>query len=146
MFSCLLCGKTYETHRGLSSHLVRVHDVREQKKRFSLYVMGGFFPLLEQRSWTKAEALLEQIRKERSETQWISGYLLALQGMISALKEEGSHEPYIFSIKDCNYKKLQEVKQNFSDFNKKLESQNDFDAAYFQAWNDFTYYMMNSKI
>ena len=146
MIGCLLCGKKYETHRGLSSHLIRVHDVRDQKQRFSMFVMGGFFPLLEKRSWTKAEELLEQIRKERSNTKWMMGYLLALQGMVFALKEEGSHEPYIFSLKDCSYKKLQEVKHNFSDFNKKLATKNDFDAAYFQAWNDFTYYMMNSKI
>lgn len=146
MISCLLCGKKYGTQRGLSSHLIRVHDVRDQKQRFSMYVMGGFFPLLEKRSWTKAEELLGQIQKERSNTQWMMGYLLALQGMIFALKDEGSHEPYIFSLTNCSYKKLQEVKNNFSDFNKKMASKNDFDAAYFQAWNDFTYYMMNSKI
>jgi hypothetical protein len=108
--------------------------------------MGGFFPLLEKRSWTKAEELLEQIKKERSNTNWMQGYLLALHGMISALRDDVSHEPYIFSLNDCSYKKLQEVKQTFSDFNKKLASKNDFDAAYFQAWNDFSYYLMNSKI
>ena len=111
-----------------------------------MYVMGGFFPLLEKRSWTNAEELLEQIRKERSKTQWMMGYLLALHGMISALKDEGSHEPYIFSLKECSYKKLQEIKQNFNEFNKKMATKNDFDAAYFQAWNDFSYYLMNSKI
>jgi len=108
--------------------------------------MGGFFPLIENRSWTKAETLLEQIKEERSNTEWMLGYLLALQGMISALKEEGSHEPYILQLKEFSYKKLQEIKQNFNDFNKKLATKNDFDAAYFQAWNDFTYFLMNSKI
>lgn len=146
MISCLLCEKKYTTQRGLLSHLTRVHDVRDQKQRFSLYVMGGFFPLIENRSWTKAETLLEQIKKERSNTEWMLGYLLALQGMISALKEEGSHEPYILQLKEFSYKKLQEIKQNFNDFNKKLSTKNDFDAAYFQAWNDFTYFLMNSKI
>jgi len=146
MISCLLCEKKFETQRGLSAHLIRVHDVRDKKQRFSLYVLGGFFPLLENRSWTKAEALLEQVKKERSNTDWMLGYLHALQGMISALKEEGSHEPYIFSLKECSYKKLQEIKTNFSEFNKILAPKNDFDAAYFQAWTDFTYYIMNSKI
>lgn len=146
MISCLLCEKKYATQRGLLSHLTRVHDVRDQKQRFSLYVMGGFFPLIENRSWTKAETLLEQIRKERSNTEWMLGYLLALQGMISALKEDGSHEPYILQLKEFSYKKLQEIKQNFNAFNKKLATKNDFDAAYFQAWNDFTYFLMNSKI
>ena len=111
-----------------------------------MYVMGGFFPLLEKRSWTKAEALLQQIQEERSNTNWMMGYLLALRGMISALKDDTSHESYIFSLSDCSYKKLQEVKQRFSDFNKLLATKNDFDAAYFQAWNDFTYYMLNTKL
>lgn len=146
MINCLLCEKTFETQKGLSSHLTRVHQVRDQKQKFSLYVMGGFFPLLEKRSWSKAESELEQIKNERNNSEWMLGYLLALQGMVSALKEDSSQEPYIFSLKDCSYKKLQEVKQNFSEFNKKLATKNEFDAAYFQAWDDFTYFMMNSKI
>ena len=146
MISCLLCGKKFETQRGLAFHLTRVHDVRDQKQKFSLYVMGGFFPILEKRSWTKAEDLLEQLKNEKTNTEWMQGYIHALQGMIFALKEEGSHEPYIFSLKQCSYKKLQEIKTNFSEFNKILTPKNEFDAAYFQAWNDFTYYIMNSKI
>lgn len=146
MVSCLLCEKEFKTQRGLSTHLIRVHDVRDQKKRFSLYVMGDFFPLVEKRSWTKAEILLQQLKQEKNNNQWVLGYIHALDGMVSALKDEGSHKPYIFSLTTNNYKKLQEIKSNFSDFNKKLATKNNFDAAYFQAWNDFTYYLMNSKI
>jgi hypothetical protein len=146
MISCLLCEKKFKTQRGLFSHLIRIHDVRYQKQRFSLYIIGDFFPLIEKRSWTKAETLLQQIKQERNNNEWIIGYIHALEGMISALKEEGSHKPYIFSLKKSSYKNLQEVKRNFSEFNKILAPKKDFDAAYFQAWNDFTYYIMNSKI
>lgn len=34
----------------------------------------------------------------------------------------------------------------FDEFSKKLVQKKDFDSAYFQAWKDFTYYIMNSKI
>ena len=146
MVNCLLCEKKFETQRGLFSHLIRVHDVRDQKQRFSLYVIGDFFPLIEKRSWSKAEELLEEMKKENSSTDWMLGYLLALGGMISALKEGGSIEPYIFSLKRCNYQQLQEEQNGFNEFNKLLAPKKDFDAAYFQAWNDLTYYMMNSKI
>ena len=111
-----------------------------------LEVIGDFFPLIEKRSWTKAEELLEEMRKDNSSTDWMLGYLLALGGMISALKEGGSIEPYIFSLKRCNYQQLQEEQNGFNEFNKLLAPKKDFDAAYFQAWNDLTYYMMNSKI
>ena len=146
MISCLLCEKKFETQRGLFSHLIRVHKVHDPKQRFSLYVIGDFFPLIDERSWTKAETVLQQIKQQRSNTDWMLGYILALEGMISALKEGGSIEPYIFSLKRCSYKLLQEEKNGFSEFNKLLAPKNDFDAAYFQAWKDLTYYMMNSKI
>jgi hypothetical protein len=146
MINCLLCEKKFETQKGLSSHLARVHDIRDQKRKFSLYIIADFFPLIEKRSWTKTETLLQQIKQEKNNNEWMRGYILALEGMVSALKEEGTHTPYIFSLKDSSYTKLQEEKRNFSEFNKTLALKNDFDAAYFQAWTDYTYYLMNSKI
>jgi hypothetical protein len=147
MFGCLLCEKKFKTKRGLSSHLTRFHNVRDQKQKFSLYIIGDFFPLIENRSWTKAENMLQQIGQKRNDNEWMMGYLHALTGMISALKlGDCSNEPYIFTLKRNDYKKLQQIKKMFSEFSKELVHKKDFDAAYFQAWNDFTYYLINSKI
>ena len=146
MISCLLCEKKFETQKGLSAHLARVHDVRDQKQKFSLYIIAYFFPLIEKRSWTKTETLLQQIKQEKNNNDWMKGYIHALEGMISALKEEGAQKPYIYNLTDSSYAKLQEEKRKFSEFNKIMAPKNDFDAAYFQAWTDFTYYLMNSKI
>ena len=147
MIGCLLCEKKFKTKKGLSSHLSKIHYVHDQKQKFSLYIIGDFFPLIESRSWTKAENLLQQIRQKRNPNEWISGYLHALNGMISALKlGESSNEPYIFTLKRSDYKKLQEVKKMFDEFSKKLVNKKDFDVAYFQAWNDYAYYMINSRI
>jgi len=85
MISCLLCEKKFETQKGLSAHLARVHDVRDQKQKFSLYIIADFFPLIEKRSWTKTETLLQQIKEEKNNTEWMMGYIHALEGMISAL-------------------------------------------------------------
>ncbi len=147
MISCLLCEKKFKTKRGLTSHLTRIHDVSDNKQRFSLYIIGDFFPLIEKNSWTKAESLLQQINNENKSTEWMKGYIHALEGMISALKGgSSSQEPYIFNLKKSNYKKLQEVKKMFNEFGKKSVHRKDFDVAYFQAWNDYTYYLINSKI
>jgi hypothetical protein len=146
MISCLLCEKEFKTQRGLSSHLARVHDVRNQKQKFSLYIIADFFPLLEKRSWTKTQTLLQQIKEEKNNNEWMMGYIHALEGMISALREEGSHKPYIVDLKNSSYKKLQEEKRKFSEFNRILVPKKDFDAAYFQAWTDFIYYLMNLRI
>ena len=147
MINCLLCEKKFKTIRGLTSHLTRIHDVSDNKQRFSLYIIGDFFPLIENNSWTKAENLLEQINKEKKNNEWIKGYIHALEGMISALKGGlSTQEPYIFDLKKSNYKKLQEIKKMFNEFGKNSLHKNDFDTAYFQAWNDYTYYLINSKI
>lgn len=147
MINCLLCEKKFKTKRGLTSHLTRIHDVSDNKQRFSLYVIGDFFPLIEKKSWTKAENLLQQICTEKKNTEWMNGYIHALEGMISALKGgQSSQEPYIFNLKQSDYKRLQEVKKMFNEFSKKSSYKRDFDAAYFQAWNDYTYYLINSKI
>jgi len=147
MNNCLLCEKKFKTKRGLSSHLSRIHDVCDQKQKFSLYIIGDFFPLIEKKSWTKAESLLQQIFEKRNNNEWMNGYIHALKGMISAIKGGcTSNEPYIFCLKKSNYKKLQEVKKIFSDFGKISVHNRDFDAAYFQAWTDYTYYLINSKI
>ncbi|MEJ2242622.1 MAG: hypothetical protein P8Y18_10860, partial [Candidatus Bathyarchaeota archaeon] len=74
MISCLLCEKKFKTIRGLTSHLTRIHDVSDNKQRFSLYIIGDFFPLIENNSWTKAENLLEQINKEKKNNEWMKGY------------------------------------------------------------------------
>jgi hypothetical protein len=147
MISCLLCEKKFKTKRGLSSHLTRIHDVYGYKQRFSLYIKGVFFPLIEKRKWKKAEKLLQELYLKEKNTEWMMGYIHALEGMISALKGEGStQEPYIFNLKKSSYKKLQEVKRNFNEFSKTLSHKKNFDAAYFQAWNDFTNFVINSKI
>jgi hypothetical protein len=147
MFGCLLCAKKFKTKKGLSSHLSKSHNIHDQKQKFSLYIIGDFFPLIENRSWTKAENMLQQIKQKRITNEWLMGYIHALNGMLSALKSgDSSNEPYIFALKRSDYKKLQEVKKMFGEFSKKLVHVQDFDAAYFQAWNDFTYYVMNSKI
>ena len=147
MISCLLCEKKFKTIRGLTSHLTRIHNVSDNKQKFSLYIIGDFFPLIEKNSWAKAENLLQEINKEKKNNEWMNGYIHALEGMIYALKGgQSSQEPYIFNLRKIDYKKLQEVKKMFNDLIKKSAYTRDFDAAYFQAWNDYTYYLINSKI
>ena len=65
MISCLLCEKKFKTKRGLAFHLTRIHDVSDHKQKFSLYIIGDFFPLIEQKSWTKAENLGKAVNSPR---------------------------------------------------------------------------------
>ena len=146
MVRCILCGKEMETERGLSVHLARTHDVRGPHGRISLKLTEEFFPLLEKKRWTKAKKLLKRIKQNTDEDKWIRGYIHALTGMIAALTGSNSTpQPYIVGIDDFSNKKLKQTKSMFDDLSIKLENKNEFDMAYFQAWKDFTQYLLQTR-
>ena len=141
MVRCLLCEKELKTKRGLFVHLNRIHKIRGPHARLSLKIAEKFFPLLEKKRWKKAKKVLKQVKQNQETDEWTKGYLHALNGMISSLKMSySSPEPYIVKIMQFEDKKLQEAKTGFSDFFNLLNRTNEFDAAYFKAWEDFTSY------
>lgn len=146
MVRCLLCDKKFKTERGLSVHLARTHDIHGPHGRLSLKVIQKFFPLLKKRRWAKAENFLKRTVKKIEEDEWVKGYIHALNGMITALKVTYSPpQPYIVKLEEFDNKKLQEVKDMFTELSNTLNSKNAFDAAYFQAWEDFTHYGLNTQ-
>ncbi len=146
MVRCLLCDKELKTNRGLSVHLSRIHDVHGPHGRLALSVIRDFFPLLEKNRWVQSERLLTRLEQNAEDDEWKKGYTHALNGMIEALKTSYSaRQPYILSLKDFSNKKLQEVKDSFRNLSAVLESKKEFDAAYFQAWQDFTNYVIKKQ-
>jgi hypothetical protein len=146
MLRCLLCDKKFKTERGLSVHLSRTHDIQGSHGRLSLIAIQEFFPLLKRRRWAKAEKFLELTMKKIDEDEWINGYVHALSGMIAALKMSNSPpQPYVVKLEDFDNKKLHEVKDMFTELSNTLDSKNAFDAAYFQAWEDFTQYSLRTQ-
>jgi hypothetical protein len=146
MFECTLCGKKLKTSAGLSIHLARTHNIRGIHGRISLKSNAKFFPLLKKKRWTKAEKLLKKIKQNTDLDDWIKGYLHALNGMIVALKTSHSKpEPYIIRINKLNNKKLQKIKEHFTQFADCLGNKREFDAAYFQAWEDFTLFLIKAQ-
>ncbi len=146
MVHCLLCHKKFKTERGLSVHLARTHDTHGTHGRLSLRAIQKFFPLLKKRQWAKAEKFLKVVVKKVGEDEWVRGYVHALNGMITALKLSYSPpQPYIVELKEFGSKKLQEVKDVFTELSNALNNKNTFDAAYFQAWEDFTQYALKAQ-
>jgi hypothetical protein len=146
MARCLLCDKKFKTERGLTVHLARTHDIRGPHGRLSLKTIQRFFPLLKKRRWAKAEKILKLTVKKIGEDEWVKGYIHALNGMITALKVTYSPpQPYIVKLEDFDNKKLQEVKDMFTELSNTLDNNNKFDAAYFQAWEDFTQYALRAQ-
>ncbi len=127
-------------------HLARTHNIRGPHGRLSLRTIQKFFPLLKKRQWAKAEKFLKLAVKKIEEDEWVKGYIHALNGMITALKISYSPpQPYIVKLKEFSSTKLQEVKHTFNALSDTLDNKNTFDAAYFQAWEDFTQYSLRAQ-
>ena len=71
-----------------------------------------FFQLLNERRFAESERVLERIRQKTNKTEWNSGYLHALDGIILAKK---SNDSYAF-IKNLNFEDEKEFKKNRKSF------------------------------
>lgn len=99
-----------------------------------------FFQLVKSRRFAEADRVLERIKQKTNETEWNSGYIHALDGIIQAQK---SNDPYAF-IKNVNFDDENELKKFRKDFLAEYKNKihADFDRGFFAAWAD---YMLTSK-
>jgi len=98
------------------------------------------FQLVKGRRFAEAERVLERIRLKTNETEWNSGYLHALDGILLAQK---SSDSYAF-IKNVNFNDEKELKKFRKEFLKEYKNKihADYDRGFFAAWAD---YMLISK-
>jgi len=94
-----------------------------------------FFQLLKGRRFAEAERVLERIRQKTNETEWNSGYLHALDGIVLATK---SNDSYAF-IKNVNFEEEKDLKKNRKEFLKEYKNKinTDCDRGFFAAWADY---------
>jgi hypothetical protein len=99
-----------------------------------------FFQLVKNRRFAEAERVLERIKQKTNETEWNSGYVHALDGILLAQK---SNDSYSF-IKNVNFedeKDLKKFRKEFlAEYKNKIHA--DYDRGFFAAWAD---YMLASK-
>ena len=94
-----------------------------------------FFEFLKGRRFAKAEEVIQQIRKKTNETEWNSGYLNALDGVLLAKK---SNDSYSF-VTNVNFDDEKALKKNRKEFLKEYKNKihSDFDRGFFAAWADY---------
>ena len=99
-----------------------------------------FFQLVKNRRFAEAERVLERIRLKTNETEWNSGYLHALDGILLAQK---SGDSYSF-IKNVNFEDENALKKFRKEFLREYKNKihADYDRGFFAAWAD---YMLTSK-
>jgi hypothetical protein len=99
-----------------------------------------FFQLVKGRRFAEAERVLERIRKKTNETEWNSGYLQALDGIILAQKSNDSYA-FIKKVDFDDEQMLKKFRKEFLDeYKNKIHA--DYDRGFFAAWAD---YMLISK-
>ncbi|MCJ7613891.1 hypothetical protein MUO71_03895 [Candidatus Bathyarchaeota archaeon] len=94
-----------------------------------------FFQLIKGRRFAEAERVLERIRLKTNETEWNSGYLHALDGILTAQK---SNDSYAF-IKNMDFENEKNLKKFRKEFLKEYKNKihTDYDRGYFAAWADY---------
>jgi hypothetical protein len=94
-----------------------------------------FFQLVEGRRFAEAERVLERIRFKTNKTEWNSGYLHALDGVLFTQK---SGDSYSF-LNNINFKDERELKRCKKEFLRKSKNKinADYDRGFFAAWADF---------
>ena len=99
-----------------------------------------FFQLIKGRRFAEAERILERIRNKTNETEWNSGYLHALDGILLAQKSSDSYA-FIKKLDFEDEKELKNFRKDFlAEYKNKIHS--DYDRGFFAAWAD---YMLISK-
>ena len=94
-----------------------------------------FFQLLMGRRFAEAERVFERIIEKTNKTEWNSGYLHALEGMLLAQK---SNDSYAF-ITNLNFEDEKKLKKSRKEFLKEYKNKiySDYDRGFFAAWADY---------
>ena len=94
-----------------------------------------FFQLVDGRRFAEAERVLERIRLKTSETEWNSGYLHALDGILFSQKSNDSYA-FLNNLNLKDEKALKKFKKEFlSESRNKIHA--DYDRGFFSAWADY---------
>lgn len=107
-----------------------------------------FFSLMRERKFSEAEKLLKNVERSLKRanpdvnSEWIEGYLHALNGMITLLRS--GEDPYsLMHSLDCEEK----IKKYDSEVARHAENpiHTDFDRGFFSAWSDYMQYLKRRK-
>ncbi len=100
-----------------------------------------FFQLIKGRRFAEAERVLERMRSKTNETEWNSGYIHALDGILTAQKSGDSYA-FIKNIDFDDEKNLKKFRKEFlKEYKNKVHA--DYDRGFFAAWAD--YMLVSSK-
>jgi len=95
-----------------------------------------FFQLITARKFAEAERVLLRLREKIPKTEWNTGYLQALRGMLLAQKTNNDRYVFLSNLNLKNQEELQAYRKEFlRQARNKLNA--DYDRGYFAAWASY---------
>ena len=94
-----------------------------------------FFQLVTRRQFAEAERILERLKEKASKTEWNTGYLQALYGILLARR---SNDPYVF-LSGLDFGDKDKLRNYRREFLKQARNRlhSDYDRGFFSAWADY---------
>lgn len=105
------------------------------------------FEYLEEKKWKDAEAAMKRIQNcetSRGEER-VRGYINALQGMLTGLRERhSSPKPLILTIGNNSQNRLRELEKTF--YRQSCKGLNaDYDRGFFGAWYEYVKFLIDKS-
>ncbi|AHF81291.1 hypothetical protein [Thermococcus paralvinellae] len=98
--------------------------------------MEMFLRALMRRDFNKAKSHLEKLEKMVGNDEWGRGYSRAINGFISALKDNDTDALIVQLVKEVDHEKAKQLLEHFEGI-LKHEFRDEYEKGYYTAWIEF---------
>ncbi len=99
--------------------------------------MEMFLRALLKRDFTRAKAHLEKLQKMAGKDEWGKGYSKAINGFMSAIKDNDPDALIVQLLREGDRKKAEELLNHFQEVILEHEFRDDYEKGYYTAWVEF---------
>ncbi|MCD6372538.1 MAG: hypothetical protein J7L37_03170 [Thermococcus sp.] len=107
--------------------------------------MEMFLRALIKRDFTRAKAHLEKLQKMVGNDEWGKGYSKAINGFMSALRDEDPDALIVQLLKEGDRKRAEELLEHFHEVILEHEFRDEYEKGYYTAWVEFLKAFLNQK-
>ncbi len=107
--------------------------------------MEMFLRALLKRDFSRARGHLEKLQKMAGSDEWGRGYGKAINGFMSAIKDNDSDALIVQLITEHDRKKAEELLKHFQEVILEHEFRDDYEKGYYTAWVEFLKAYLSQK-
>ena len=107
--------------------------------------MEMFVRALLRRDFSRAKSHLEKLQKMAGSDEWGRGYGKAINGFMSALKDNDPDTLIVQLMTEHDRRKAEELLKHFQEVILEHEFRDDYEKGYYTAWVEFLRAYLNQK-